>query len=161
DPAFLLGTRLFPAATRSGEGPSGRRVGSGMPMAPHPLSVLAEAHAVRGVCLSPSAPQPGGIIAPPPCPALLKNRKNTLTAPLRACVRFSQSPFPIAGGPAPCRQSQDACEGQPNPARESVPASLREFMAILPPRATPTDWPRGPLVALCGVWRCGARDHRW
>src|SRR5215470_1247227 len=36
----------------------------------------------------------------------------------------SPIPFPIAGGTAPCRQSRDACEGRPSPARESVPASL-------------------------------------
>src|SRR6266446_7176351 len=36
----------------------------------------------------------------------------------------SPTPFPIAGGNAPCRQSQDACEGRPSPARESVPASV-------------------------------------
>ena len=47
DPAFFLGTGVLPAATRQGQSPSGRRTGPGLQMDPHPLSVLAGAHAVR------------------------------------------------------------------------------------------------------------------
>ena len=35
------------------------------------------------------------------------------------------------------------------------------FRTISPPRTKPTDSPRGLAVALCGVWRDGARDHLW
>src|SRR5207247_3684885 len=47
DPAFFLGAAVLPAATRQGQSPSGRGTGTGIQMDPHPVSVLAGAHAVR------------------------------------------------------------------------------------------------------------------
>jgi hypothetical protein len=47
DPAFFLGAGLLSAATRQGQSPSGRGTGTGVQMDPHPLSVLAGAHAVQ------------------------------------------------------------------------------------------------------------------
>ena len=92
DPAGLLGPRLFPAATRCGQSPPGRRARSGVHVDPHAVSVLAGPHAVQGVRLS-QCPQPPRVIpAPQSCAGVLKNRKKTLTAPLRACVRrFSRA----------------------------------------------------------------------
>src|SRR5712691_13019696 len=58
-------------------------------MGPHALSLLARAHAVRCVHLSPGAPSPWLIADSKSGKGILKNRKNTLTAPLRACVRHN------------------------------------------------------------------------
>ena len=58
-------------------------------MAPPSLSLLATSHPVRGGHLSPGAPSPWLIADAKSGTGLLKNRKNTLTAPLRACVRQS------------------------------------------------------------------------
>src|SRR5712691_3267993 len=56
-------------------------------MDPYSLSVLAGAHPVRGIRLSPGAYSPGLIAAPTSGEGLLNSRTKTLTAPLRACVR--------------------------------------------------------------------------
>jgi len=46
DPAFLLGPRLLPAATRCGQSPPGCRARSGIQVETHSLAVLAGSHAV-------------------------------------------------------------------------------------------------------------------
>src|SRR5882762_8911541 len=89
--AFLLGTGLLPAATRQGQGPPGRRTRAGVQVDPHALSVLAGSYPVQGVRLSPGTQQPWVIPAPQSCEGGLKNRKKTLTAPLRACVRLGMT----------------------------------------------------------------------
>ena len=88
DAACLLGAGVLPAATRLRQGPSGRRTGSGVQMDPYSLSVLAGAHAVRCVRLSPGASSPWLIADPKSCEGIVKNRKKTLTVPLRTCVRL-------------------------------------------------------------------------
>src|SRR5687767_10041210 len=62
-------------------------------MDPYSLSVLAGAHALRCIRLSPSAQSPGLIADPQSCEGILNNRKKTLTAPLRACVRPALVPM--------------------------------------------------------------------
>ena len=66
-PACLLGPGLFPAATRHGESPSGRRAGPGVHMDASALSVWARAHPLRCVSLSPGAQSPWFISTPTSC----------------------------------------------------------------------------------------------
>src|SRR5262249_50010225 len=87
DPAFLLGPSLLPAATRQGESAPGGCARLGLQMDPPPLSLLARAPPLRGVYLSPGTPAPWLLADPKSGKGVLNDRKKTLTAPLRACVR--------------------------------------------------------------------------
>ena len=87
DPACLLGAGLRPAATRHGQGAPGNRARLGLPMDAPPCSGWAGAPARRCLRVSSSAHTPQ---RPTPAPRgtwSLQRSKNTLTAPLRACVR--------------------------------------------------------------------------
>ena len=90
-PAFRLGAGLFPAATRQGQSPSGRRTGFGVHMDAYALSLLARSHPGRCVSLSPGAQASWLISHPQSGKGVLKHRKNTLTAPLRAWVRLGMT----------------------------------------------------------------------
>ena len=109
DPACLLGRRLLPAAARQGQSPPSRWTRPGMQMDPPPLSVLAGAHAVRCIHLSPGAQQSGCITAPKSCTSILKGRKKTLTVPLRACVRLVTRLRPRATGSNCCGYPRPSC----------------------------------------------------
>src|SRR5262249_47615574 len=84
---FLLGPSLLPAATRQGESAPGGCARLGLQMDPPPLSLLARAPPLRGVYLSPGTPAPWLLADPKSVKGVLNDRKKTLTAPLRACVR--------------------------------------------------------------------------
>jgi hypothetical protein len=99
DPAFLLGTSLLPAATRQGESAPGGGARLGLQMDPHPLPLLARSPPIRGVYLSPGTPSSWFFADPKSGKGILKNRKKTLTAPLRACVRLGGSVGPPGRSP--------------------------------------------------------------
>ena len=91
DPACLL-AQVNTTAPREGESPSSCRAGPGVHRDASPLSVLARAHPVRGVYLSPGAHSPWFISAPKFCEGILEQPSKNLDSPpqgmcsARACT---------------------------------------------------------------------------